>query len=172
VLALAAEAPEWLRGMIVVAAYTGLRLFEVAALTPADLVDPVDGDGYRVRVRRGKGGYADEMSVVFPAALSALLEARLCREPDELVFRTSIGTVVDRRHVAREFKKVAVRVGYVGTFHQLRHFHACWLIDQGARDLDVAAQLRHHDNGDLVRRTYGRHRAASAALRRIESVAA
>jgi integrase len=70
--------------------------------------------------------------------------------------------------MAREFGKVAERVGFNGTFHALRHFHACWLIDGGATDLDVAAQLRHHDNGELVRRRYGRHRATSAALRRIE----
>jgi integrase len=172
VVLLAAEAtqrgPGWLGPMILVAAYTGLRLFEVAGLWPEDLCPPVDNDGWRVRVRRGKGGYTDEMSVVFEPALSVLLEARATREPGRLVFLTQVGTAVSRQTMAREFGKVAGRVGFGGTFHALRHFHACWLIDGGATDLDVAAQLRHHDNGELVRRRYGRHRATSAALRRIE----
>lgn len=170
VLLLAAAAPEWLRGMILVAAYTGLRLFEVAALQPRDLIPPADGDGWRVRVRHGKGGYSGEVSVVFEPALGVLLEAARSLEPTSLIFRTSIGTPVSRQTVARAFAKAAVATGYVGTFHALRHFHACWLIDAGATDLDVAAQLRHHDNGEEVRRRYGKHRRTSAALRRIERV--
>lgn len=163
----AERAPAWLAPMILVAAYTGLRLFEVAALRPGDLVAPVDDDGWRVRVRHGKGGYTDEMSVVFEPALSVLLDARAL-EPDRPVFQTQIGTAITRQTLAREFRPVSERVGFGGTFHALRHFHACWLIDAGATDLDVAAQLRHHDNGELVRRRYGRHRATSAALRRVE----
>jgi integrase len=164
----AERSPGWLAPMITVAAYTGLRLFEVAGLEPRDLVAPEDGAGWRVVVRRGKGGYADEMSVIFQPALSVLLEARRTRAPDRAIFLTARGTSVTRQTMAREFGKVAERVGFNGTFHALRHFHACWLIDGGATDLDVAAQLRHHDNGELVRRRYGRHRATSAALRRIE----
>lgn len=170
-LALAAAAPEWLRGMVLVAAYTGLRLFEIAALRPADVLAPTDGHGWRVVVRLGKGGYVDEQSVVFPAALEALqFAAAACPDWGRL-FTTSAGRPVSRQYVARHFAPLAVSTGYEGGgFHALRHFHAVWLLDRGLSVQDVAAQLRHHDRGELVQRRYGRHMAARAALRRIEQV--
>lgn len=165
VAALAGEGPETLRGMVLVAAYTGLRLFEVAALTPDDVLD-----GPRVRVRVGKGGYRDEVSVMFEPAVAAFAAAANSAAAGALVFRTPVGGMVTRQWVAREFGRAAAAVGYVGTFHALRHFHAVWLIDQGASDIDVAAQLRHHDNGQLVRSRYGWYRAQSAALARIQKL--
>lgn len=176
VAALAADGPLWLRGMILVAAYTGLRLFEIAALTAEDLIAPADGNGWRVRVRAGKGGYQDELSAVFAPALGALLEAIDRRPvprvgaPEGLLFVNDAGRRVTRQTLAKQFGKRAQAVGFDGTFHALRHFHACWLIDAGATDLDVAAQLRHHDNGEEVRRRYGRYRRTSAALRRLDGL--
>jgi hypothetical protein len=51
-------------------------------------------------------------------------------------------------------------------FHDLRHFHATWLLDQGASDMDVAIQLGHRDGGVQVRRTYG-HPSRERALARL-----
>lgn len=162
---LTAEGPETLRRMVTIAAYTGLRLFEVAALTPEDLLD-----GPRIRVRVGKGGYRDEVSVIFPPALDAFRAAAAAVRPGELLFRTPARMPVSRQWVAKHFAAAAAAVGYKGTFHGLRHFHACWLIDRGGSDIDVAAQLRHHDNGQLVRSRYGWYRAQSAALARIQEL--
>jgi integrase len=171
-LALAAAAPEWLRDMILVAAFSGMRLFEVAALQPEDLLEPVDGAGWRIRVRRGKGGYTGELCVIFEPGLEVVRRRAAATPAERLIFTTAIGTPITRQHVARHFSPAAESVGFTtGGFHSTRHFHACWLIDRGASDLDVAAQLRHHDNGEEVRRRYGRYRATSAALRRIEALA-
>ena len=54
-------------------------------------------------------------------------------------------------------------------FHDLRHFHATLLLDRGASCMDVAIQLGHTDNGELVRRTYG-HPDSAPALERIASL--
>jgi integrase len=56
------------------------------------------------------------------------------------------------------------------TFHGLRHFHATLLLDRGVAVMDVAAQLGHSDNGELVRATYG-HPDVGAALERVASIA-
>jgi integrase len=169
VLRLAAAGPEWLRAMVLVSAFTGLRLFEVAGLRNGDLLVPADGDGWRVVVRCGKGGYSDEVSVAFEPAVSVLLERVAVTGDGERLVVTTIGTPVTRQYVARAFAPVAMRVGFDGTFHALRHFHACWLLDRGVAPVDVAAQLRHHDRGEEVMRRYGRHRSVRAALGRVES---
>lgn len=152
-----------MRVFSLVAAFSGLRLFEVARLNVAD----VDLEHGRLVVTRGKGGYEDETSLLFEPGLSALAEFMPERGR---IFSTSVGTPFDRRHVARLWKPVARDVGISCTFHGLRHFHTCWLIDQGASDADVAIQLRHHDNGELVRRRYGRYRSTVEALRRLDGL--
>jgi integrase len=55
-------------------------------------------------------------------------------------------------------------------WHDLRHFHATWLLDRGASVLDVAIQLGHRDGGELVRRRYG-HPSSDLALGRLAAVA-
>jgi len=60
------------------------------------------------------------------------------------------------------------------TFHGLRHWHATWLLNQGASDLDVALQLGHgRKDGTvdptLVRRTYG-HPDVESGLQRLEAL--
>jgi integrase len=169
VLALAGDGPLWVRGMIIVAAFTGLRLFEVAALEACDVIAPAEGNAWRVRVRAGKGGYRDEVSAVFGPAIEVLSTLATTR-PAGRLFVNERGRPVTRQTLARQFGERARAVGFVGTFHALRHFHACWLIDQGGSDLDVSIQLRHHDNGEEVRRRYGRHRKATEALRRLDGL--
>jgi integrase len=130
VLELAAAAPEWLRWMILVSAFTGLRLFEAAEIRPEDVVHR-DGTWF-VIVRHGKGGYRDEESVIFEPALSMLLERLRVTEPGRRLMTTSRGTLITRQYVAKHFAPLARRVGYTtGTFHAMRHFHACWLLDAG-----------------------------------------
>lgn len=189
VLDAAAAAPAPFGAFILTAAFSGLRLFEVAGIH----VEDIDFPGERVMVRRGKGGYSGETSLIFEPALGALaahlgvdtpFTCPACggravrgrcgcgwRMPDTgRVFSTAVGTAFDRRHVARLWRPVAQVTGIGCTFHGLRHFHACWLLDQGASVEDVAVQLRHHDNGELVRRVYGRYRSSRAALSRLDGL--
>jgi integrase len=164
--AAAAAAPDAFRTFVLTAAFSGLRLFEVAALQVGD----VDPDGGTVKVRRGKGGYA-RTSLLFEPACSALSGWVAPSWPEHrLVFRTARGTSFSRQYVAKRWAVVRRELGLGCTFHGLRHFHACWLLDQGASDADVAAQLGHHDHGQLVKSTYGLQRSREAALRRLDGL--
>lgn len=154
-----------------VAAFSGLRLFEVAALELGD----VDLDRGRLVVRRGKGrgpGDVPEDSLLFEPGLSALgifLERGFAYERGPM-FRTGLGTRYSRQHVSRLWAPMRRTAGVDCTFHALRHFHACWLLDRGASITDVAKQLRHRDNGQLVQRVYGRWLSRKAALDRLEAL--
>ena len=53
-------------------------------------------------------------------------------------------------------------------FHDLRHFHATWLLERGVAREDVAAQLRHAGLRDVDR--YLATRTVSAALERVRAV--
>jgi integrase len=147
---------------ILTAAYSGLRLFEAANLIAADL------SGNRLKVRRGKMGYEDEESVLFEPGLSAFGAYAEGREG--WVFRTPRGGHYTRQHVHRLWTAAKRDAGLDPgiRFHDLRHAHACWLLDRGVSDEDVAAQLRHHDFGRQVKATYGRFRSVRAALERVE----
>jgi integrase len=165
VRALAEAAPDdrmW--AFTLVAAFSGLRLFEVGALRVEDF-DPAGS----LVVRRGKGGYADEVSLLYEPGLGAIEDVL----PESgLIWRTPRGNPWDRRFVWRLWGPMQERAGVPAacTFHALRHFHACWLLDKGAQMHDVGSQLRHHDNGELVRRLYGRQRSVDASLRRLDGL--
>jgi integrase len=162
VLAAAACTSQQFGVFILTCAYSGLRLFEAANLIAADL------SGNRLKVRRGKHGYEDEESVLFEpghSAFGAYAEGR-----EGWVFRTPRGGHYTRQHVHRLWTAAKRDAGLDPgiRFHDLRHAHACWLLDRGVSDEDVAAQLRHHDFGRQVKATYGRFRSVRAALERVE----
>jgi len=165
--ALLAAAPhEAMRVFALVGAYSGLRLFEIAALRPR-AIDLANG---RITVEVGKGGYRDEVSLLYEPGLSALTEFMAGCRPDDLIWRTREGGAFSRQHVSRLWKGMRAAAGVGCTFHALRHFHACWLLDKGAKVDDVAAQLRHHDHGRLVNEVYGRYRSRQAALDRLDAL--
>jgi integrase len=148
---------------ILTCAFSGLRLFEAANLVADDL------RGSRLVVKAGKGGYQDEESVLFEPGLTAFQafsEGRL-----GWVFRTPRGGRYTRQHVHRLWSAAKRDAGLdpLLRFHDLRHAHACWLLDAGVPEPDVAVQLRHHDYGVQVKRTYGRFRSVEAALDRVEA---
>lgn len=164
VAALAAAAPtDCLRVMTLVAAYSGLRLSECAALRPGDL------DAGRLFVRCGKGG-KQRHSVLFEPALSTLQDFA---PADGLTFHRRRQRPHDRKTVNRAWQGMRERAGTPGVrFHDLRHFHATWLLDQGHSYQDVAVQCGHLDlrgrpNIELVQRVYG-HPSVEAALARIQ----
>jgi integrase len=169
VLEIAAGLDPLRRAFVLTALYSGLRLFEVGLLERQDVegheVGREGGPGL-LQVRRGKGGF-ERVSLLYEPGLAALLEVLPAKG---LVFRTSTGRPWDRKYVSRWWREAADAAGCPATFHSLRHRHACWLIDRGATDADVALQLGHHDFGDLVRREYGRHRAELEARRRLEAI--
>jgi integrase len=161
---LVALAPEPLGRMILVAAYSGLRVSELSAL---EVRDVTRGAPARLHVRCGKGGY-ERTSLLFGpgmAGLEGMPEVgRVFRRP---VSRRGW----DRKSVNRVWLKVREEAGVPGCrFHDLRHFHATWLLDRGASDLDVAVQLGHRDGGELVRGRYG-HPSSDLALGRLAAVA-
>ena len=119
----------------------------------------VDGE----RARTAQGGKA-RTSVVLPEGVAAL-------EPRAgLLFRRQEGGAWTKQTVNRRWVVARRDVGLPKVrFHDLRHFHATLLLDRGASCMDVAIQLGHTDNGELVRRTYG-HPDSAPALERIASL--
>lgn len=168
VLQLAEAAPtRHFRAYVLVAAFSGLRLFEVAALDTS-CVHVLEGGRCRLEVLSGKGGYYGE-SALFEPGISALLEQmEQVTRPDGRIFSTPTGARWDRKSVSKVWVKMRDRLEMPFTFHTLRHAHATWLLDQGVSELDVSLQLRHRDHGELVRKVYG-HPKARLALDRIEA---
>jgi integrase len=152
-----------LEEFVLVAAFCGARLFEVAALEVRDVRGP------RLRIRHGKGDKARDV-VLFEPARSAL--ARVL-PASGLVFRNDRGEAWSRKTVNQRWRKLAKETEGCQhiQFRDLRRFHATWLLDQGLSDLDTAVQLGHFDrmgrpNPELVREVYG-HPSRRAALDRL-----
>jgi integrase len=153
---LAWGAGEW-APMVLTAAYSGLRLSEVCRLTPADVTPG------RVKVLR-KGG-AVKVSLVFEPGRAALEAA--AASAGALIFPRADGRQHDRQSVNAWWCRARRRAGLEHVrFHDLRHFHASWLADQGVSDRDIAVQLGHADGGELARRRYV-HPDPDVALERI-----
>jgi integrase len=156
-----------LRAFTLVAAFSGLRLeCEVGRLC----ADDVDGD--RLHVRCGKGAKA-RTSVLFEPGLSALLEVA---HPYGHLLRNARGYPWTRSAVNKRWRQARATVGLHGVvFHDLRKFHATWLLDRGVSRMDVAVQLGHFDrdgrpNTQLVDEVYG-WPSAEIALGRVAAVA-
>jgi integrase len=161
-----AEAAGPLREFVLVAAYSGARLFEVAALTAGDVDLPT------LRIRSGKRGKPRDV-VLFEPALSALVVPE-----SGLLFANACGRRWTRQTVNKRWIETLREVGCQEDlqFRDLRRFHATWLLDRGVSDLDVAVQLGHFDrrgmpNPQLVREVYGQP-SRRAALKRLRAMAA
>lgn len=159
----ALELPEYgreFRALILMAAFSGLRVSELCALEVRDIQEVPD---FRVLVRNGKGeGGVSRDAQVYGPAKAALLEVapevgqvwsrppsrgpgRLGRHDVDLLWRGR-----------RKRPGLRYSVGLDGCrWHDLRHFHATWLLDKGNTAEDVAVQLHGHADPGLVVRTYG-----------------
>jgi integrase len=162
------EAVPSFREFICVAAYTGLRLSELAGVRRED-VEQVPK--LRVVVRCGKGGREGDRVCVFGPAQDVVRD--LCDRRVGHLFWTRTGRLWNRHSVGAEWR--SVRGEFAGSFHTLRHMHATWLVDRGASYQDVATQLRHFDkhgrpNIELIARVYG-HPDPAVALERLEALA-
>ena len=151
-----------------VSAFSGLRLSEAAALTSRDLIFQ-DG-GIRLKVRCGKGG-KPRVSVLLMEGTAAVSTGAWGMPDPGLLFPRRDGGAWTRKTVNRRWVVARRDLGLEHVrYHDLRHFHATMLLDRGVSVLDVAIQLGHADNGELVRSTYG-HPDAGAALDRVASIA-
>lgn len=158
----------WFREVVLVAAFTGLRMSELAAVEGRDVIEV---PSLRVVVRCGKGGRTGDLAPVLGPA-RAVVRGAVGREGR--LFRTETGRAWTRASVSRAWRGVCDPLGFGSTFHALRRFFATYLLDRGATDLDVSVALRHFDaqgrpNTDLVRTVYG-HPSPGAALDRVEAL--
>jgi integrase len=171
--------PEF-RAMIQFAAWTGVRIGELAALRWSD----VDGEFIRVRRARkndgsiGKPKHGRERRIAFlePARV---LDQVPRREGSELIFHSPRGLPLTKNNHHYAWRQVRAASGVVQArreagiptvrFHDLRHFCATQLLELGLSHFDVSVQLGHEDGGALVMSRYGHPskegRAAAATSR-------
>ena len=126
---------------------------EAGSWTVARTVTRSDGGRLRVgdrpKTRRTR-------TVTLPAAVlevlreqrRAVLERKVAAswwvDPDAgVVFPTSIGTVHDPRNLRRDLAPIAAEVGFVGSFHQLRHLYSSLAIAHGVSIERVSKELGH-----------------------------
>jgi integrase len=156
-------APGNLRPLLVVTAYTGMRIGEVLALRWTDLDLESASLTVRHTLARGESGPTlqtpkTKKSVrvipLVPVAMEAIKDQRRLQVAArliagnawhdlDLVFATQIGTPEDYRNVLRRYQEVARPLGVAGGFHALRHAAATMLVDSGVPPTVVSAILGH-----------------------------
>jgi integrase len=153
--------------LVELAAYTGLRAGEIAGLrvrnldltrgvvTVEETVIDIDGD-LTADTPKSDAGYRD-VGDLDPSLVLRLAAHVAGRAPGDYVFggRDSDGMPRPYRHgnfVSRCFKPACRAVGLPTTrFHDLRHFNASLLFDEGLSAVAVAARLGHHDAAFTLR---------------------
>jgi integrase len=141
--------------LVEMAVASGMRWGELMGLQAGDVIP--NGSGFTVRVRRvmievaGKTslrGYgktpAASRQVTVDRDLGERLIAAGRRDPEGFVFRAEKGGVLHRSNFARTWKKVCTVAGVEGVRpHDLRHTSASWLLDNGAKLVEVRDRLGH-----------------------------
>lgn len=133
------------RALIAVMYYSGLRVSEALALSPADLdmasgsINVLDGKGHRARI----------------VALHGVAQAHLDRWMDKRkrlgitkrrpLFCTLEGKAVSRVYVGAMLRRYATRAGIAKRVHPhgLRHSHAAHLVEEGVAMHLIQQQLGH-----------------------------
>jgi integrase len=170
--AIIGEIPDALRDLVLLLAFTGLRISEACGLQWRDLAQDESGHPVLVveRQYRPKQGArpARYKSTTKTAAgartirLPAPLVRRLTKRRAELgvvvssdpIFATSNGTPYDRHNVGRALRSACDRAGAprIGP-HVLRHTLGSLLYERGWTDVEIAAFIGHEDPS-FTRRTY------------------
>ncbi len=141
--------------LVEMAVASGMRWGELMGLQGPDVIP--DGSGYTVKVRRvmievaGKTslrGYGKTPGTTRPVTVDRDLGERLIaaasRDPDGLVFRAEEGGVLHRSNFGRTWKKACAAAGLTGVrVHDCRHTSASWLLDNGAKLVEVRDRLGH-----------------------------
>lgn len=159
-------------GLLVFAAYTGLRPGELYALRLEDLgVDTLEvrraADSRTRTVTMPKNGRG--RTVVYPAKAREAVELVPRLAGVELVFPSPRGNQFWANSFCWAWNPVRAVFGRPAmALHELRHFCATYLLELGLAPADVAVQLGHTDGGALVMSTYG-HPSDRAARARISA---
>jgi hypothetical protein len=159
-------------GFIRFAAYTGLRGGELYALEHADLVGDELHVDRALNQRTGKialpKGDKTRVIALLPQAREAY--ESLPRVHDDLVFTNKTGGMLTQGTLHSYWNPVRTIAGRPElVIHELRHFHASWLLDQGLDASAVAVQLG-HSSAELIYSTYG-HPSERAARNRVLNAA-
>lgn len=154
------------------AAYTGLRQGELVALEHGD----IQGDEIHVqralnkntgKVELPKGG--KQRRIAFLPQARAAYE-RLPKLHDDLLFTNKRKQMITQSTLYGYWSPARMIAGRPEVdFHELRHFCASFLLDQGVDAAAVAIQLG-HSNAQLIYKTYG-HPSERAARNRIMNAA-
>jgi len=165
------EVPRWVFPFLRLAAFTGARPGELAALRWADVdldrgellirgTATADEAGKGYTVREGTKTGVGRRIALDKATVAALKRWLVDGWESALVFPGSTyGTAPMPAHLPRRwFKRLAGRAGIdpACTLYSLRHWHASWLISRGVPPTLVAERLG-HANPTQTLNTYGRH---------------
>ena len=159
-----------LAGLLVFAAYTGLRPGELYALRHDDLgTETLEvkraADSRTRAITLPKNGRA--RTVVYPAKAREAVESVPRLAGVDLVFPSVTGAQLWATSFKWAWTPVRAAFGRpTMALHELRHFCATYLLELGLAPADVAVQLGHTDGGALVMSTYG-HPSDRAARARI-----
>lgn len=154
------------------AAYTGLRQGELIAIEHGDL------QGDEIHVQRQLNKLTGQITLpkrdktrriaFLPQAREAY--ERLPRLHDDLLFTNKSKQMLSQTSLYGYWNPARTLAGRPETvFHELRHFCASFLLDQGVDASAVAIQLG-HSNAELIYKTYG-HPSERAARNRIMNAA-
>lgn len=139
--------------IIFLALRTGLRLGEVLALRwrNVDLEKGVIYVQEKVERLKNQGivfsrpkAHSVGAIPISQATVELLRSLQNGKKPDDLVFATSRGTPYDIKNVSAYFADIRRKAGLKeGRFHDLRHTHATYLLDEGVSLPTVQQRLRH-----------------------------
>lgn len=140
---------------------TGLRLTELASLTPANVHRIED----RLRLLIVGKGDKDRV-VAVPRSVASIIEQRMDGE-SLFAYR---GRKLTRQTVHRLMKPVREKAGLEDmNWHLLRHKFATDMVNRGVQDRDLAIGMWGHHDTRLLAEVYS-HPDREAAIRRIEEV--
>jgi integrase len=159
--AILAACPEWLRPIVALLAFTGMRRSELLGLRWLD----IDRKGERILLPQTKNG--DGRTVWLNALACDVIDSMKPGAPTDSVFSPSITPT----NVSTAFVRTCQKIGIADFhLHDLRHTAASWLRMSGADLQDVADLLGHRDLSMTRRYSHLSPAHLSAAVKRLDGV--
>ena len=122
---------------------TGLRVGELTAMTPKDLI-MLNNGGYVVRVRHGKGDKERYVPVMDAEVLQDLINFIGSRKDDQSVFKVNVGAFV------KWARKCQLDTGMYFHCHRCRHTVGTKLLQRGV-SIDKVQEVLGHENISTTR---------------------